>query len=75
MDSHKRSIIKAVTWRLLAALITTLVVYFFTEKAVLSLSIGLADSLIKIFTYYGHERLWERVDFGRKKPAKEDYQI
>ncbi len=75
MDSHKRSIVKAMTWRLLAALITTLVVYFFTEEAALSLGIGLADSLIKIFTYYGHERFWENIDFGRKKPAKEDYQI
>jgi len=32
---------------------------------VLSISIGFVDTTIKIFTYYSHERLWNRVDFGR----------
>ena len=50
------------------------VVYIFTKELVLSASIGLADTMIKIFAYYSHERLWNRIDFGRKK-VKEDYMI
>ncbi len=74
MESRKRSIVKAISWRIVAVLITTLTAYFFTKSVELSLGIGLVDSGIKIFSYYGHERLWNRIGFGRKK-AKEDYMI
>ncbi len=75
MESHKRSIIKAVTWRILATSITMLVVYAFTKELALSASIGLIDTVIKIFAYYSHERLWERIGFGRKRVKEEDYII
>ena len=75
MESHKRSIIKAVTWRILATSITMLVVYAFTKELALSASIGLIDTVIKIFVYYSHERLWERIGFGRKRVKEEDYII
>ena len=75
METHKRSIAKAITWRIIAVIITALTAYVFTQDATIALGIGLADSAIKIFTYYGHERLWNRLDFGRSKEAKEDYRI
>ena len=75
MESHKRSIAKAVSWRVIAVLITTLTAYFFTKSVELSLGIGLVDTGIKIFSYYGHERLWNRINFGRRKEIKEDYMI
>jgi len=28
-------------------------------------AIGLADTLVKVGVYYGHERAWNRVRFGR----------
>ncbi len=69
LESHKRSIIKAVSWRIIAVIITTLTVYFFTREVVLSLGVGLVDSAIKIFAYYSHERMWNRIDFGRREKA------
>jgi len=75
VESHKRSILKAVTWRVLATLVTTIVVYLFTREVILSIGIGFVDAAIKIFTYYAHERLWNRISFGRKKEIKEDYMI
>lgn len=75
MESHRRSILKAVTWRLFAVLVTTVVVYLFTKEVALSLGIGLADTAIKIVAYYAHERLWDRMDFGRRKEIKKDYMI
>ncbi len=74
LESHKRSIAKALTWRIFATFVTISVVYIFTRELVLSASIGLADTMIKIFAYYSHERLWNRIDFGRKK-VREDYTI
>ena len=54
MESHKRSIAKALSWRFVGVCITTVTVYFFTKEATLSLGVGLADSLAKLLTYYGH---------------------
>ena len=75
MESHKRSIAKALSWRLIAVVITTVTAYIFTKEVSIALSVGVADSVAKLFTYYGHERLWERVSFGRQKPTKDDYAI
>ena len=73
-ESHKRSIAKAATWRIFATFVTMIVVYIFTKELVLSAGIGIVDTTIKIFGYYSHERLWDRINFGRKK-TKEDYTI
>lgn len=73
-ETHKRSVSKAITWRIFATFVTMLVVYIFTREVVLSAGIGLVDTTIKIFTYYAHERLWDKVNVGRKK-TKEDYMI
>lgn len=74
METHKRSVSKAVTWRIFATFVTMLVVYLFTREVALSAGIGLSDMLIKIGAYYSHERIWNRIKFGRKK-IKEDYMI
>ncbi len=67
METHKRSVAKAVTWRIIATMVTMLVVYIFTRGAALAASVGLVDTIIKIFAYYSHERLWNRIDSGRTK--------
>ena len=74
-ESHRRSIVKALTWRLVATLVTFVVAYLFTGELVLSAGIGLVDLGIKLFVYYGHERIWDRINFGRRKEIKEDYII
>ncbi len=62
------------SWRVIATLVTFVVAYLITKEAVLAIGIGLADALIKIGVFYSHERLWNRLSFGRKK-TKEDYVI
>jgi len=66
MESHKRSIAKTITWRIIAAFVTALVAFLFTKSVVLSVGVGLSDTTIKLFIYYLHERAWNRVDFGRR---------
>lgn len=75
METHKRSIAKALSWRAIAVIITTVTAYLFTREATIAVSVGVVDSAAKLLTYYGHERLWERVSFGRHKPTKDDYAI
>lgn len=65
MESRRRSIAKALSWRVLAVMITAFVAYVFTDDPVFAIQIGLADSVIKLLVYYLHERAWIRASFGR----------
>ena len=73
METHVRSIIKTLSWRLLATAITFSVSWILTRRITLAVEIGLADTLLKLGVYYSHERIWNRVSFGKPKPP--EYQI
>jgi len=57
-DSHIRPIIKAVSWRILAMIITGAVVYAYTGEIKKSGEISVVAGLILTFVYYLHERFW-----------------
>ncbi len=65
-ESHYRSIVKAVIWRILATLTTVTLIYVFTRKWTLSLGIGVLEVIIKLLIYYFHERVWDGVRWGKK---------
>ncbi len=73
METHYRSIIKAVSWRAGGTVVTCLVAWFLTGSLDLATRIGIVDTVIKIGAFYIHERFWNRVDFGKQKPP--EYQI
>ena len=73
MESHVRTISKALSWRFIATLITFSVAWLVTGKLTFAVEIGVADTLIKLGAYYFHERLWIRVKFGRLR--KPEYEI
>ena len=73
MESHFRTITKALSWRFVATLVTFTVVWLVTGKLSFAVEIGVADTLIKLGAYYFHERLWIRVKFGKLR--KPEYEI
>lgn len=73
MDTHWRSILKAVTWRTGGTVVTCLVAWLITGNLDLATRIGLLDTVIKIGAFYLHERVWMRLSFGKMKPP--EYQI
>ena len=73
METKRRSIAKAVSWRVVATLVTASVVYVVTGEGAVALEIGLIDTSIKMFGYFGHERLWLRIPYGQRK--RMDYRI
>ncbi len=75
METHKRSIAKALSWRVIAVIITTMTAYLFTKDTSVALGVGAVDSLVKLASYYGHERLWMRLSFGKRQVSKDDYTI
>jgi uncharacterized membrane protein len=73
-DNHTRSLVKAISWRVTGTVDTILISWLITREFKFALSIGLVELFTKIFLYYGHERLWNRISFGRAK-TKDDYTI
>ncbi len=64
-ESQRRSLAKAITWRVVATSTTMAIVFGFTGKLLLAGGIGLVESLSKMLFYYIHERLWSRSSFGK----------
>ena len=71
-DKHHRSLIKAVSWRLTGSVDTLIISFLITGKLKWALSISSVELFTKIGLYYAHERVWEKLSFGRvKEPAKD----
>ncbi len=64
-EEHKRSALKAVSWRIIATSVTMFLVYVFTGKLELSASVGIFDVVLKMMLYFFHERIWNTISFGR----------
>lgn len=64
-EFHKRSVVKAICWRVLATFTTMGVVFFFTRRVAIAMEVGAVEVVVKILLYYGHERLWSRIRWGR----------
>ena len=73
MESHFRSIAKAITWRTGGTIVTFAVALILTRKFELAAQIGILDTFIKIGAFYVHERIWNRLRFGKHEPP--EYQI
>ncbi len=67
VDKKRRSLLKAITWRIGGVFVTFIVSYILTRNVLLAAGIGLIDSIIKIFAFYIHERVWNKIDYGRVK--------
>ncbi|MBT5492375.1 adenylyl-sulfate kinase [bacterium] len=66
-DTNKRSIVKGISWRLIATGTTVIIVYIFFGRLDLAIAAGLLESVLKIGLYWAHERAWFKVRWGRKK--------
>ena len=66
-DTNKRSILKGISWRIIATTATVVIVYIFFKRLDLAIVAGLLESVIKVGLYWTHERLWFKIRWGRKK--------
>lgn len=61
-----RSIVKAMSWRIVGTIDTMIISYFVTGELVLALSIGSIEVLTKMVLYYGHERIWNSIKWRKQ---------
>ena len=66
-EAHSRSFLKAVSWRLLGSLDTFIISFFVTHHLGAAASIASVETFTKIILFYGHERIWGIIPFGRGK--------
>gem|GEM_PF-498628 len=64
-ESHWRSVMKSISWRLIATLTTVVLVWAITGRAEWALTIGSGELILKLLLYYLHERAWDRVPSER----------
>lgn len=73
METHLRSIAKAVSWRIGGTVVTFIIALLVSGKVDIAVKVGLLDTLVKIAAFYLHERIWDRISFGKVK--RPEYEI
>jgi len=68
-----RTLVKTLTWRVIALVTTIAVVYTYSRDAKESIVVGVIANALKMGFYYMHERVWNRIHFG--KVREPEYQI
>jgi uncharacterized membrane protein len=74
LDTHARSVAKAISWRVTGTLDTIIIACLITGRINTALSIGMVELFTKMCLYYLHERAWNRIPFGKPKLPR-DYEI
>ena len=64
MESHYRTALKTISWRIVAAFVTGGLAYAAMGSIEAGIALGATDTLVKLFLYYGHERVWARIQLG-----------
>lgn len=64
--TKQRSGVKAVTWRVIGTADTFILSFLITHKPVTAAAIAGFEVLTKTVLYYWHERVWDRVNWGRR---------
>ena len=65
-DTSLRSITKTISWRLTGSSATFLVSYIISHDFTMASTIAITQLTLNTILYYIHERIWNRVVWGRK---------
>tara|TARA_R110002111_G_scaffold98272_1_gene151604 strand:- start:1018 stop:1449 length:432 start_codon:yes stop_codon:yes gene_type:complete len=72
-ESNKRHILKTFSWRGVGTLDTIVLGWIITGNPLTGLKIGGAEVITKMLLYFGHEKLWYRINYGldRRKERRQ----
>ncbi|MCF4101985.1 DUF2061 domain-containing protein [Gillisia sp. M10.2A] len=65
-DKPVRSILKAISWRVVGTIDTIGISWILTGEVKTALAIGSVELVTKMLLYFGHERIWDKINFGRQ---------
>jgi len=64
-ETHSRSVVKAITWRVVAMSLTLAIAYAATDNIDKAGGITITAGILSTVFYYLHERLWNVISWGR----------
>jgi len=67
MVKRRRTLIKTFTFRISATILTMILVYLFTNDLAITGTVGTLEFFSKLALYYVHERLWNKVSWGKRQ--------
>lgn len=73
-DKPIKSVMKAISWRIVGTIDTMIISYIITGKLTVAVSIGSIEVISKTILYYFHERIWahiHRIRFNFLKKSDE----
>ena len=65
-EQTKRSLLKTITWRITASSDTFVIAWIITGDWKMGGSIAGIEVITKMFFYYFHERIWNKIKWGKK---------
>lgn len=65
-ERFSRSLLKSISWRIVGTLDTIIISYLITGELAFALSIGGIELVTKMILYVVHERVWNKINWGRK---------
>lgn len=68
-ESRTRSLLKAISYRVIGTLTTAILTYFITGDVGAALAIGAVEPFAKIVIFYLHERAWQLLPRGSIRKA------
>ena len=74
-DTHARSIVKSLVWRISGIIILAVISWLVTRDWKSMTLITLIFHSIRVVLYYIHERIWERISWGRAKHPLSDFPV
>jgi uncharacterized membrane protein len=69
-NTNKRHLLKTFSWRAIGTLDTILLGWLITGNPLTGLKIGGAEVFSKMLLYFGHEKLWYKINYGLNRRNK-----
>ena len=67
--TSKRSLVKALSYRIVIVCLDFLAIYLFTHKVEVALGFMIVSNVYTTVGYFLHERIWARVRWGTEASA------
>ena len=70
LNTNKRHLAKTFSWRAIGTLDTFILGWLITGNPLTGLKIGCAEVVSKMLLYFGHEKIWYKINYGLDRRNK-----
>ena len=74
-DTQRRTLLKTISWRIIATTTTMSLVWIFTGQLKSAATVGVFEFFSKMLFYYLHERVWNLSSLGKSTAPKSDHVV